>query len=119
MEWYLKVIKNYAGFSGRARRKELWMFLLIHMAVSFVLGFVDGLLGLTIAEGVGILSTIYVLAVFIPTLAVQVRRMHDVGRSGWWLLLSLIPLAGLIVLYWMVKDSDPGSNQYGENPKGM
>ncbi|MEX0893611.1 MAG: DUF805 domain-containing protein [Gemmatimonadota bacterium] len=121
MGWYLKVLRDYATFSGRARRKEYWMFALINalimiglMAVDLVFGFYDAELGM------GILSGIYVLAIIVPSIAVSVRRLHDVGRSGWWFLITFIPLIGqLVLLYWTVKDSQEGSNAYGANPKGF
>lgn len=109
MKWFIKCLKQYADFRGRARRKEYWMFTLING----ILGFVIGLLGLSI------LSWIYSIAVFIPSLAVCVRRIHDIGKSAWWILLFLIPVIGwiwLIILF--VQDSQPGENQWGENPKG-
>jgi uncharacterized membrane protein YhaH (DUF805 family) len=109
MKWFIKCFKQYADFKGRARRKEYWMFTLING----ILGFVIGLLGLSI------LSWIYSIAVFIPSLAVCVRRIHDIGKSAWWILLFLIPVIGwiwLIILF--VQDSQPGENQWGENPKG-
>jgi uncharacterized membrane protein YhaH (DUF805 family) len=113
MEWYLKVLKNYVGFSGRARRKEYWMFALFNFIIAFVIGFVEGFLNL-----VGVISTLYSLAIFLPSLAVSVRRLHDTGRSGWWLLISLIPLIGLIILIvFLCEDSKENENQYGPNPK--
>lgn len=120
MNWYLQVIKNYANFSGRARRKEYWYFALFNFIVLFVLGFIDAMVGSFSAEaGVGLLVGIYSLAFLIPALAVSVRRLHDTERSGWWLLIGLIPLIGSIVLLiFMVQDSKGGSNQFGENPKG-
>lgn len=86
-----------------------------------VLSFIDGMIGLySIEAGLGVLSGIYTLAVLIPSLAVTVRRLHDIGRSGWWLLIAFIPLIGaLILLIFTVLDSKPGSNQYGPDPKGM
>ena len=113
MYWYLQVLKKYAVFSGRARRKEYWLFFLFNTIITFVRGFLEGLAG-----SVGILVTIYGLAVMIPGIAVSVRRLHDINRSGWWLLVGLIPLLGAIVLLvFMVKDSQPSENQYGVNPK--
>lgn len=113
MEWYLKVLKNYVGFEGRARRKEYWMFILFNMIASLVLGFIGGLIGLDT-----ILSYVYSLAVLLPSLAVAMRRLHDTGRSGWMILLSFIPLIGAIVLIvFMCQDSEPGDNKYGSNPK--
>jgi uncharacterized membrane protein YhaH (DUF805 family) len=113
MNWYLEVLKKYAVFSGRARRKEYWMFFLFNIIISFVLGFVEGLVG-----SQGIVTGLYFLAVLIPGIAVSFRRLHDTDRSGWWLLIALIPLIGTIVLLvFLVQDSKPGENQYGPNPK--
>jgi len=113
MNWYLEVLKKYAVFSGRARRKEYWMFLLFNIILVVVLSFVEGLVG-----SPGIISMLYSLAVLIPSIAVSVRRLHDTDRSGWWLLISLVPLIGAIVLLvFMVIDGKPGENQYGTNPK--
>lgn len=116
MEWYLKVLREYARFEGRARRKEYWMFALINFAIALAIGLVEtGLLGATF----GIIGLIYLLAVLIPSLAVAVRRLHDTGRSGWWFLLVFLPLIGaLVLIFFMVQDSQPGSNAYGPNPKG-
>ena len=113
MKWYLKVVRdNYANFNGRASRQEYWMFFLFNVIFAFVAGFVDGFFGL------GFLYLLYVLAVFIPGLAVGVRRLHDVGKSGWFLLISLIPLVGAIWLIVLVASkSNPGENQYGTEPK--
>jgi uncharacterized membrane protein YhaH (DUF805 family) len=112
MQWYLKVIKNYVGFQGRARRKEYWMFVLISFIISAVLSIVE-----SIADLSTFLSGLYSLAVLLPSLAVGVRRLHDTGRSGWWLLISLIPLIGTIILIvFMCQDSEE-DNTYGQNPK--
>tara|TARA_R100000005_G_scaffold96344_1_gene82558 strand:- start:2504 stop:2887 length:384 start_codon:yes stop_codon:yes gene_type:complete len=120
MNWYLDVLKNkYAMFNGRARRKEYWFFVLFNILASIALGIVDGITGTFNDEmGVGLLGGIYWLAVLIPAIAVAVRRLHDTGRTGWWLLLCLIPvIGGLVLLIFMVFDSEPGDNQYGPNPK--
>ena len=108
MNWYLKVISQYADFSGRARRKEYWMFFLFNLIFAY------GLQILAIAAEVPALlfvAVIYTFAVLIPSLAVGVRRMHDVGKSGWYL---LVPIYSFILA---VTDSEPGENQYGKNPK--
>lgn len=121
MNWYLKVLQNYAVFSGRACRKEYWYFVLFNIIITFVLSVVDSWMHLFVNPqyGVGLLSILYSLAVLIPTLAVLVRRLHDSGRSAWWLLLGLIPILGSIVLLiFTVLDSTPGANEYGPNPKG-
>ena len=119
MNWYLEVLKKYAVFSGRARRKEYWFFVLFNIIISIVLAVIDGVTGSFSPEaGMGLLGGIYTLAVLIPGRAVSVRRLHDTERSGWWLLIALVPLIGAIVLLvFMVQDSKPGQNQYGANPK--
>ncbi|MFV8569865.1 DUF805 domain-containing protein [Marinobacter sp. SBS5] len=119
MNWYLEVLKKYAVFSGRARRKEYWFFILFNIIISLVLGVIDGFTGsYSEAAGLGLLGGIYSLAVLIPGIAVTVRRLHDTGRSGWWFLIVLVPVIGaLALLVFMVLDSKPGQNQYGSNPK--
>ncbi|MBM9519962.1 DUF805 domain-containing protein [Desulforhopalus vacuolatus] len=120
MNWYLDVLKKYAVFNGRAQRKEYWYFILFNMIISIVLGIIDGGMGSFSAQtGIGLLGSLYMLAVFLPGIAVSIRRLHDTARSGWWLLIALLPLIGVIVLIvFMVQDSKPGANQYGVNPKG-
>lgn len=118
MSWYLKVLQDYFTFSGRARRKEYWYFVLFHTILLFALGFLDAALGTMAADGTGLLSSLYALAVLIPGIAVSVRRLHDIGRSGWWLLIVFIPIIGAIVLLvFHVLDSEPGENRFGPNPK--
>jgi uncharacterized membrane protein YhaH (DUF805 family) len=119
MSWYLEVLKKYAVFSGRARRKEYWMFFLINLIISVVLIAIDSLIGTFSPQArVGLLQSIYSLAVLIPSLAVTVRRLHDTGRTGWWILIGLIPvIGGIVLLIFMLLDSEPGSNEYGPNPK--
>jgi uncharacterized membrane protein YhaH (DUF805 family) len=119
MGWYIEVLKKYAVFSGRARRKEYWFFVLFNILISIGLSFIDQATGTVNTEtGYGLLSGIYSLAVLIPSLAVLVRRLHDTDRSGWWVLIGLIPLIGWIVLLvFAVQDSQPGQNEYGANLK--
>lgn len=120
MNWYIEVIKKYAVFSGRARRKEYWYFFLFSIIISIVLGIADGALGLVSAEtGMGVLGGIYSLAVLIPGIAVTVRRLHDTDRSGWWILIGLIPLVGLVLLVFMIQEGSSDDNQYGSNPKAV
>jgi uncharacterized membrane protein YhaH (DUF805 family) len=112
MHWYIKALENYAVFSGRARRSEFWYFGLFNMLIQLGLGFFDHFLRLPLLEG------LYALAILIPSIAVTTRRLHDTDRSGWWQLLLLIPLIGLIVLIvFEFQDSQPGPNRYGANPK--
>ncbi|WP_187261346.1 DUF805 domain-containing protein [Pontibacter beigongshangensis] len=119
MNWYMTVLRKYAVFSGRARRSEYWYFVLFNVLISMVLSFVDLTIGTATSTGsIGLLGGLYSLAVFIPSLAVAVRRLHDTGKSGWWVLFGLIPVLGWIVLIiFMFIDSQPGDNQYGPNPK--
>lgn len=119
MNWYFEVLKKYAVFQGRARRKEYWYFALFNIIFSIILGVIDGVTGSFSPEaGIGLLGSIYSLAILIPAIAVSVRRLHDTNRSGWWLLILLIPLIGSIVfLIFTVQDSKPEENQYGPNPK--
>ena len=118
MSWYFEVLKKYAVFAGRARRKEYWYFFLFNTIIGIVLAFIDSATGsYNQNAGMGLLGSIYALAVLIPGIAVSVRRLHDIGKSGWWLFIILIPLIGAIVLLvFMVLDSEPGQNDYGENP---
>ena len=108
MKWYFVVLQKYIVFEGRARRQEYWMFMLVNFIISLILA----------ALSFGVLETVYGLAVFLPSLGVSFRRLHDTGRSGLWLLLGLIPIIGaLVLLYFFAQDSTPGTNQYGPNPK--
>lgn len=113
MYWYLKCLKgHYADFKGRARRKEYWMFVLVNTIVSVALTFLGGLIK---CPWIG---SIYSLLVLIPSLAVMVRRLHDIGRSWQWLLIALIPAVGAIwLIYLACLDSELQSNAWGANPK--
>jgi uncharacterized membrane protein YhaH (DUF805 family) len=112
VNWYIGVLKNYAGFSGRARRTEFWMFTLFNVIIAVVLGIIDAAIKTSVP------GYLYELAVLVPTLAVGARRLHDTGRSGWWQLIGLIPFVGAIVLivFWALEGT-PSDNQYGSNPK--
>ena len=117
MDWYLKVLKQYTRFNGRARRKEYWFFYLINSLIGIVLISLDRFL-LKRADGIGFLTGVYSLGVFLPSIAVSVRRLHDIGKSGWWYLINFIPfIGGLIFLYFTVQDSEPDRNRFGSNPK--
>ncbi|HEY9036700.1 MAG TPA: DUF805 domain-containing protein [Pseudomonadales bacterium] len=121
MDWYLKVLKQYAVFSGRAQRKEYWFFVLFNTLISIALTVIDSVTGTLNADfGIGLLSGVYSLAVIVPSIAVAVRRLHDTGRSGWWLLITLIPLIGAVaLLVFLILDSQPDENPYGANPKAL
>ena len=114
MKWYLKALRQYADFTGRARRKEFWMFTLVNGIIAFLIGVLTGMLNSPL------LSWLYVLAILLPTWAVGARRLHDTGRSGWWQLISIIPSIGAIVLtvFWAT-DGERQPNAYGSDPKAV
>ncbi|HEU5363972.1 MAG TPA: DUF805 domain-containing protein [Hanamia sp.] len=129
MNYYLNVLKSYAIFSGRARRSEYWYFVLFNIIFAFVAIMLDKALGtsFTIQTAAGPINLfygyvyiIYNLFILLPAIAVLVRRLHDVGKSGWFVLITLIPIVGSIwILVLLCTDSVPGKNQYGLNPKGI
>ena len=104
-EHYVACWKRYAEFSGRSSKKQYWSFFLINLAIAMVVSIISPTLG-----------SLYQIAVLLPGISVAVRRMHDIGKSGWVLLLSLIPLVGLILIYWALQDSEQGVNQWGDCP---
>ncbi len=113
-------LKRYTDFSGRSRRKEYWMFVLGVFIVAVVLGIIEGILGLSgmVAGAYGPLTAIFLLGIIVPSIAVQVRRFHDQDKSGWFVLLALIPfLGGLIVLVFMCLEGTKGPNRFGPDPK--
>ena len=115
MKEYIDVLKKWKDFDGRARRREYWMFVLFMAIFAIVAGIIDGILG-TVCVFVGL----YYLAMLLPMIAVSVRRMHDIGKSGRWLFITFVPEIGsLWNLFLTIQDGQPGSNQYGENPKGV
>jgi uncharacterized membrane protein YhaH (DUF805 family) len=118
---YLTVLRRFRYFSGRSRRREYWVYILINWVISLMLGFVDGIFGLKLGGDdaqIGVLGGLFSLIFFVPNLAVGIRRLHDIGRSGWWTLIILIPLVGFIWLLVLdVTDSQPGSNNWGPSPK--
>ena len=121
MQWYFGVWRKYAVFGGRASRAEFWTFVLFNLVAESALIALDLIVFGTqspIGAGAGVFSAIYSLAVFLPALGVTIRRLHDVGRTGWWVLIGLVPLLGLIVLVvFCIGDSQPNENRYGPNPK--
>ncbi|GGJ23730.1 DUF805 domain-containing protein [Paenibacillus hunanensis] len=113
MNWYLKVLKDYVNFQGRARRKEYWMYVLISIPIILVLYLLESLIGIN-----GVLTFVYSLAVLLPGLGVIVRRLHDTDRSGWWILIGLVPFVGSIILIvFLCLEGTPGDNRFGSNPK--
>lgn len=114
MSWYLEVWKNGLDFGGRARRKEYWFFVLFNALVGLGLAILDFLM----FKGQAPVSTLYSFAALVPSIAVTFRRLHDTGRSAWWILIGIIPLIGIIWLFVLFcLDSEDGANQYGPNPK--
>ena len=112
MNWYLKVMSNYFNVQGRARRQEYWMYFLVYLLIVVAAALLDGVLGM------GLISALVTLAHLVPSITVGVRRLHDIDRSGWWLLIALLPLIGwIIALYWAIKEGDSGDNRYGADPK--
>ena len=118
MHWYIDVLKKYTVFEGRARRKEYWIFALISALILIFLSLIDEMTGWKVWDDEGVLSLVYSIAVFVPTLAVVVRRLHDTDRSGWWILIALIPLIGAIVLLvFLILKGNEGDNRFGPDPK--
>lgn len=111
--WQHVVLANFANFKGRARRREFWLFTLANIIVWVVLNVLSNAFGLF-----GLVLFLYYLAVLVPSIAVGIRRLHDIGKSGWWVLISLIPIVGTILLIvWSATDSHRGTNQWGESVK--
>ncbi|TDD55718.1 DUF805 domain-containing protein [Kribbella antibiotica] len=124
MHWFTDVItKQYAQFSGRARRKEFWMFILFSFVISVILGILDSILGLDFEtsnklKAGGVLQYIFALAVLVPTIAISVRRFHDRDKGGWWVLIYLIPCVGWIwFIVWAALEGTVGDNRFGPDPK--
>jgi uncharacterized membrane protein YhaH (DUF805 family) len=107
MDYFIGALKQYADFTGRARRKEYWMFVLIYLIISVALG----ILGMTV------ISMLVGLALFVPSISIAARRLHDTGRSGWWQLIALIPIIGFIILIVFLAQDGHDTNDYGVNPK--
>jgi len=116
MDWMLLPLRRYAEFTGRSRRQEYWMFFLFVLLVTIGLSIIEGIFGLRIGEA-GILSGLFSLAILIPAIAVGIRRLHDIDRSGWWLLIGLIPFVGAIVMIvFMATRGTTGDNRFGSDP---
>lgn len=121
MKYFVDALKKYAVFTGRARRREYWIFvfigaLVIPIVIGIVLGFLMSLLGVdgaTGAEYINLVSIVYALLIITPGISVAIRRMHDIGKSGWWV---IVPFLNVVYLFL---DSQPSSNVYGKNPKGI
>lgn len=119
MNWFVMALKKYAVFTGRSQRSEYWYFTLFYILIVIGLTVIDGFTGsLSEKSGMGLLSGLFALAVVIPSIAVGARRLHDIDRTAWWLLIGLIPMVGIItLLIFFAQDSTVGSNRFGANPK--
>lgn len=114
IDYYTGVLKNYAGFEGRARRAEFWQYALVNFVIAVVLAILGAVINFPY------LVVLYYLGVLVPSLAVCVRRLHDTSKSGWWVFISFVPfVGGIILLVFTCMDSIPGANQFGPNPKGI
>lgn len=116
MGYFLNAFRNYTNHHGRASRKEFWMFVLFHNLASFLLSFLDGLMGLSVTEETGLLTLLYLIAVVCPAVCLCIRRLHDINKSGYISLLGTLPLVSFYVLYLYAKAGDPGGNSYGPPP---
>jgi uncharacterized membrane protein YhaH (DUF805 family) len=119
MNWVFAAIKKYTVFQGRARRSEFWFFFLFVMVGVFVLAIIDNLIGIASqSTGIGLFSVLFLLSMLLPSIAAQIRRLHDTGRSGWWSLVNVIPYVGsIILLVLLALPGEEGANKWGENPK--
>jgi uncharacterized membrane protein YhaH (DUF805 family) len=111
MDYFIGALKKYADFTGRARRKEYWMFFLFYMIFYVVTAAID------VVFSMQIFAIIFSLALFVPSISIAARRLHDTGRSGWWQLIVLLPLIGLIILIVFLVQDSHDANSYGANPK--
>ena len=121
MKYFISGLKKYAVFSGRDTRTEYWMYVLFNFIFAIVAMILDNVLHLTLGElPYGVFYFLYALVTLVPSTAIAARRLHDVSKSGWFMLIALIPLVGAIwLLVLLCTDSDNGANEYGPNPKGI
>ena len=120
MEWATLPLKRYAEFTGRSRRKEYWMFVLLTIGIYLIASILDRIAGMngTIAGVYGPITTVVGLGLLVPSIAVSIRRLHDTDRSGWWLLLGMVPIVGgIVLLVFMVLEGTHGANRFGADPK--
>ncbi len=125
MTWYLKSLKKYAVFSGRSTRMEYWIFNFVNAVIFLIPMVIGGLIEGSASQYDRIFSIffivvlVYQVAMLIPSIAVAVRRLHDTDHCGWWIFISMIPIGNIVLLVFMLRDSQPGPNRYGENPKEL
>lgn len=120
MNWFIDALKNAVNFSGRARRKAYWMFVLFYVIFAFVAGVLDGILGTTVnpKTGMGVIGGLYIFLMLLPLIALSIRRLHDTDRSGWWFLINFVPLiGGLVFFVFTLLEGTRGDNRFGPDPK--
>lgn len=118
MNWFISAVRKYAVFDGRARRKEFWFYELFYFVFFIALAWIDRFTGtFDVRNSVGFLSGLFAIAMFLPSLGVTIRRLHDTDRTGWWLLMVFVPFIGLIwLLVLLVLEGTPGDNRFGRDP---
>ena len=114
IDWFKKGLRNYVNFSGRARRKEYWYFILVQICLVIIAMVLDTII---FDSGIGLFYLIAALGLFLPSIAVTIRRLHDTSRSGWWFLISLVPLLGILLIVFLASDTKPEINQWGPPAK--
>lgn len=119
MEWFIKALRQFSDFEGRARRKEYWMFRLFWILLGLVVLMIDGQVRRNVSDWGFYFTLSYVLVMVVPLIAVSVRRLHDTGKSGWFYLLGFVPLGDVVLLVFFCTESTYGENEYGPNPKGI
>lgn len=117
MQWYMKVLREFANFEGRARRTEYWMFVLFNALFTLVCVAIDTVVSVAAQYPLPILTLAYSLAMIVPSIAVVVRRLHDTDKSGWWFLISFVPFGNIVLLVFMCLDGNPMPNAWGPSPK--
>ncbi|MEJ0025750.1 MAG: DUF805 domain-containing protein [Rhizomicrobium sp.] len=114
INWFMSVVtQHYFDFNGRARRAEFWWFMLVYIIIDVVLAVIQNILGVGT-----VLTGLLALALLLPSLGVGVRRLHDIGRSGWWILIGFVPIVGwILIIYWYAQPGTVGANEFGADPK--
>ena len=114
VDWFKKGLRNYANFSGRARRKEYWYFLLMQIILIIIAMVLDTII---FDSDIGLFYLVVALGLFLPGVAVTIRRLHDTNHSGWWFLISLVPLIGIVLIVFLVRETKFETNQWGPPAK--
>lgn len=119
MDWFIYALRRYNDFNGRSRRREYWLYVLFYILLAIGAHFLDSLFGFAdVGEVYGPIYTLFVIIMVLPSIAVAVRRLHDIGKSGWWIFVGFVPVIGFIwLLIYFVREGTIGPNQYGPDPK--